>query len=87
MAVMIDKETKERVPVTAFLNADRLSTDIRTLTDAARGKFWSAFGMALSVMRNYRFVQVPDPLHAQGLPREIRQDLQRDREELRQGHR
>ena len=59
MAVMIDKETKERVPVTAFLNADRLSTDIRTLTDAARGKFWSAFGMALSVMRNYDSFRSP----------------------------
>jgi uncharacterized radical SAM superfamily Fe-S cluster-containing enzyme len=53
MAVMVDKETKERVPVTAFLNADRLSTDVARLNDAARGKFWSAFGMALSVMRNY----------------------------------
>ncbi len=59
MAVMVDKETKERVPVTAFLNADRLSTDIATLNDAARGKFWSAFGMALSVMRNYNSFKSP----------------------------
>ena len=28
MALMIDKETKEAVPVTAFLNADRLAKDI-----------------------------------------------------------
>ena len=39
MAVMIDKETKEAVPVTAFLNADRLAKDIAKLNDAARGKF------------------------------------------------
>ena len=42
MAVMIDKETKEAVPVTAFLNADRLAKDIAKLNDAARGKFLSA---------------------------------------------
>jgi uncharacterized radical SAM superfamily Fe-S cluster-containing enzyme len=59
MAVMVDKETKERVPVTAFLNADRLSTDIATLNDAARGKFLSAFGMALSVTRNYDSFKSP----------------------------
>jgi uncharacterized radical SAM superfamily Fe-S cluster-containing enzyme len=33
MALMIDKETKEAVPVTAFLNADRLAKDI------ARGNY------------------------------------------------
>ena len=32
MALMIDKETKEAVPVTAFLNADRLAKDIAAST-------------------------------------------------------
>ena len=41
MALMIDKETKEAVPVTAFLNADRLAKDIAKVNDAARGKFIS----------------------------------------------
>ena len=59
MAVMVDKETKERVPVTAFLNADRLSKDVATLNDAARGKFLSALGFALSVMRNYDPFKAP----------------------------
>ncbi|HXG92185.1 MAG TPA: radical SAM protein [Blastocatellia bacterium] len=53
MAVMIDKETKESAPVTAFLNADRLARDIEKINDAARGKKLSVLGMALALMRNY----------------------------------
>ena len=45
MAVMIDKETKEAVPVTAFLNADRLAKDVAKINDAARGKLLSVFGV------------------------------------------
>src|SRR5213592_3547218 len=39
MAVMIDKETKEFRPVTAFLNAEQLAKDVASVNDAARGKF------------------------------------------------
>src|SRR2546421_4074098 len=53
MAVMIDKETKEAVPVTAFLKAERLAKDVAQVSDAGRGKFLSVVGMALAVMRNY----------------------------------
>src|ERR1035441_4187724 len=53
MALMIDKETKEAVPVTAFLNADRLAKDIARVNDAARGKWLSIIGMALATARNY----------------------------------
>jgi 7,8-dihydro-6-hydroxymethylpterin dimethyltransferase len=53
MAVMIDKETKEAVPVTAFLNGARLAKDIAQVNDAARGKFLSVAGLALALMRNY----------------------------------
>ncbi len=52
-AVMIDKETKEAVPFTAFLSADRLARDVMRINDAARGKFLSTMGMALALMRNY----------------------------------
>ena len=31
---MIDKETKEAVPVTAFLNAEQLAKDIAKVNDA-----------------------------------------------------
>jgi 7,8-dihydro-6-hydroxymethylpterin dimethyltransferase len=53
MGIMVDKVTKEAAPVTAFLHADQLAKDVAKVTDAGRGKFLSALGMALAVMRNY----------------------------------
>src|SRR5213594_2700898 len=58
MAVMIDKETMEAVPVTAFLHGDQLAKDIAKVNDAARGKFLTIVGMALCLMKNY------DPFHS-----------------------
>src|SRR5450432_82348 len=52
MAVMIDKETKEFRPVTAFLNAERLAKDVARVNDAGRGKFWSVVGVSLALLRN-----------------------------------
>jgi len=59
MAVMVDKETKEKVPVTAFINADQLAKDVARINDAARGKWLSIFGMALAAARNYDPFQAP----------------------------
>jgi hypothetical protein len=59
MALMIDKETKEAVPVTAFLKGDQLAKDIAKVNDAARSKFWTVFGMALALMKNYDSFQSP----------------------------
>jgi uncharacterized radical SAM superfamily Fe-S cluster-containing enzyme len=58
MAVMIDKETREAVPVTAFLKAEQLAKDLSRVNDAARGRFLSVVGMALALMKNY------DPFNA-----------------------
>jgi uncharacterized radical SAM superfamily Fe-S cluster-containing enzyme len=59
MAVMIDKETKEAVPVTAFLQGDQLAKDIAKVNDASRGKFLTGFGMALCLMKNYNPFKSP----------------------------
>ena len=59
MAVMVDKQTGESAPVTAFLNADRLAKDVARVNDAARGKWLSIAGMALSIARNYDPFQAP----------------------------
>jgi uncharacterized radical SAM superfamily Fe-S cluster-containing enzyme len=59
MAVMIDKETKEAVPVTAFIKAERLAEDIKAVNDANRGRMLTALGMALSLARNYDPFQSP----------------------------
>jgi len=59
MALMIDKETKEAVPLTAFLDANRLAKDVAKVNDAARGKFLSIFGIALALLRNYDPFKAP----------------------------
>ena len=59
MAVMIDKHTKEAVPVTAFLKAEQLAKDLAKVNDAGRGRFLSVLGMALALMRNYDPFQAP----------------------------
>src|SRR5687767_13102101 len=59
MAVMIDKETKEAVPVTAFINAQSLANDIKQVNDANRGRVLSAIGMALALAKNYDPFQSP----------------------------
>src|SRR5438309_1078754 len=59
MAVMIDKETKESVPVTAFLHAEQLAKDVARVNDAGRGKKLSVLGMTLAVMRNYDPFKAP----------------------------
>jgi hypothetical protein len=56
---MCDKETKEAVPVTAFLNAERLAKDIARINDAARGKKLSVLGVTLSLLRNYDPFRAP----------------------------
>ena len=59
MALMIDKETKEAVPVTAFLRAEQLAADVAAVNDAARGKFLTIAGMALALARNYDPFKAP----------------------------
>ncbi|MFN0107034.1 MAG: radical SAM protein [Bryobacteraceae bacterium] len=59
MALMVDKETKEARPVTAFLNADQLAKDIAKVNDAARGKKLSILGVALALLRNYKPFEAP----------------------------
>jgi uncharacterized radical SAM superfamily Fe-S cluster-containing enzyme len=59
MAIMCDKETKEYVPVTAFLHADQLAKDIAKINDAARGKKMSVLGVSLALLRNYNSYKAP----------------------------
>jgi uncharacterized radical SAM superfamily Fe-S cluster-containing enzyme len=59
MAVMCDKETKEAVPVTAFLHADQLANDLKRVNDAGRGRWLSILGMALALMKNYDPFKAP----------------------------
>ena len=67
MAVLVDKETKERAAFTSFVNGPQLATDVRLVTDTARGRVWSALGMALSLARNYDSFKAPSRLTILGL--------------------
>jgi hypothetical protein len=84
MAVMVDKETKEAKPVTAFLNADRLERDVARVNDAARGKWLSIVGMALAVGRNYDPFQSPTHFRMKDLFLKFDKTFGA-RQELRQG--
>jgi hypothetical protein len=61
-ALMINKETKEWAPVPRFLNATQLTKDVTAITDAARGKVFSNFMMAMALLKNYQPFQGPKGL-------------------------
>jgi len=61
-ALMVHKETKEWAPISRFLNATQLAKDVNAITDAARGKKFSAFMLALAMLRNYSPFEAPPNL-------------------------
>src|SRR5256885_518944 len=61
-AIMINKETKEWAPVPRFLDAQQLVRDVTAITDAARGKKFSNFMMALALLKNYKAFAGPKGL-------------------------
>src|SRR5712672_3669549 len=61
-AIMINKETKEWAPGPRFLDAQQLVKDVTAITDAARGKAFSNFMMALALLKNYHAFQGPKGL-------------------------
>src|SRR5277367_1930980 len=66
-AMMVNKHTKEWAPISRFLNAPQLVRDVSAITDAARGKKFSAFMMALALLRNYDSFQAPPSLRLKDL--------------------
>src|ERR1700747_3478903 len=66
-AIMINKETKEWAPVPRFLDAQQLVKNVTAITDAARGKAFSNFMMALALLRNYDAFQAPPSLRLKDL--------------------
>ncbi len=87
MAVMIDKETKEAVPVTAFLKAEQLAKDVAKVNDAARGQFLSVVGMALALMKNYDPFKSPTHFKMTDLMKKFDKTFGATGQGLRQGHR
>ena len=87
MAVMIDKETKEAVPVTAFLNGDRIAKDVAKVNDAGRGQVPLRVRHGPGAGAQLRSLQGPQALQVDGPAEEVRQDVWRHQEggqEIRQ---
>jgi len=61
-AVMINKLTKEWAPVPKFLDIPGLVRDMQKITDAARGRTFSAVMMALALLKHYKPFQAPRSL-------------------------
>src|SRR5271165_1120358 len=61
-AIMINKETKEWAPVPRFLDAQQLTKDVTAITDAARGKNFSNFMMAMALLKSYKPFEGPKGL-------------------------
>jgi hypothetical protein len=59
MAVIIDKETSEAVPITAFLNGPQLAQGHPEGQRCGARPFLSVAGMALALMRNYDPFKTP----------------------------
>jgi uncharacterized radical SAM superfamily Fe-S cluster-containing enzyme len=58
-AFMINKETKERAMVPQFMNIPQLVKDTQKVTDAARGKRFSNFMMALALLKSFDPLKSP----------------------------
>jgi 7,8-dihydro-6-hydroxymethylpterin dimethyltransferase len=75
LAIMVDKETREAIPVTAFLDAEQFAKDIARINDWARSKWISVAGMALALVRNYDAFHAPRHFRAIDMLRKLDKGL------------
>jgi 7,8-dihydro-6-hydroxymethylpterin dimethyltransferase len=75
MAIMVDKQTREAVPVTAFINADQFAKDVARINDWARSRWISSAGMALALIRNYDAFRAPTHFRAVDMLRKLDKGL------------
>jgi len=73
--MMVDKETREAIPVTAFLHADQFAKDIARINDWARTRWISVAGMALALVRNYDAFSAPTHFRAVDMLRKLDKGL------------
>jgi 7,8-dihydro-6-hydroxymethylpterin dimethyltransferase len=57
--LMVNKKTKEMVPVSQFLNVEQILRDMQEIADAGHGKAQTVVAMGLSLLRNFRPDQAP----------------------------
>jgi uncharacterized radical SAM superfamily Fe-S cluster-containing enzyme len=66
-ALMVNKQNQEWAPVPQFLDVPQLVADLRRVTDAARGKWFSNLQTGLAILRNYDPFKAPNSLHLSDL--------------------
>jgi len=66
-ALMVNKQNNEWAPVPQFLDVPQLVADLRRVTDAARGKWFSNLQTGLAILRNYDPFKAPNSLHLSDL--------------------
>src|ERR1700735_140267 len=71
MAIVVDKETREAIPATAFLDAEQFANDIARINDWARSRWISVAGMALAFVRNYDAFHAPRHFRAVDMLRKL----------------
>jgi hypothetical protein len=68
--LLVNKQSGEMVPVSQFLDLERLLEDIRRIGDAGHGRRWVTAQVALAIARNFDARRAP---RAYGLPELFRQ--------------
>jgi hypothetical protein len=57
--LMVNKKTREMVPLTQFLNMERLLKDVQLITDSNRGATLTKAQVAMAIMRNFDSTKAP----------------------------
>lgn len=69
--LMVNKQTREVVPLTQFLNMERLLKDVQLITDSNRGAALTSAQVALAVMRNFDSDKAPAGFTMQTLLKQL----------------
>jgi len=60
--LLVNEASHQVIPVPQLINMDRMLHDLAVINDSARNRILTATQVALSVLRNYRFEEVPEGL-------------------------
>jgi uncharacterized radical SAM superfamily Fe-S cluster-containing enzyme len=59
-ALLVNKRTKQMVPLAQFLNLEQILKDMQRIADAGRSKAETLTGIALSLVRNFDVARAPE---------------------------
>ncbi|OGQ56372.1 MAG: radical SAM protein [Deltaproteobacteria bacterium RIFCSPLOWO2_02_FULL_50_16] len=71
MAIWVDKQTKRWLPVSEFINLDRVLEDIKAITDAQQPRWLTKLEVLSSLLRNFRPSKAPKDITLQDFLRKF----------------